>query len=68
MLRVMIADDNVESTKQLAHILTKEEKNIEIVNISNDGVEAFENYLNLQPDVLLLDLDMPRFDWCGVNK
>lgn len=61
MVRIMIADDNKESAQQLSYLLTKE-KNFEIVNVSYDGLEALQNYKELKPDILLLDLDMPKLN------
>lgn len=65
MLELMIADDNVHFTEHLHYVLTKE-KNFRVINISHDGLEAVKNYNALKPDVLLLDLDMPKLDGLGV--
>lgn len=59
MSRVLIADDNVGMTLSCSNFLTKE-KNIEIVGIVNNGIDALKCYNEEQPDVLLLDLDMPE--------
>ena len=61
MAKIMIADDNKESAQQLCYLLTKEE-NFEVINISTDGMEALQSYKKLNPDVLLLDLDMPKLN------
>lgn len=58
MITIAIADDNIESANQLSFLLTKE-KDFKIINISNNGLDALNNYKALKPDVLLLDLDMP---------
>lgn len=60
MINLMIADDNIEFSKSLSNFLTKE-KDIKIVNISSNGLEALISYTSLKPDILLLDLDMPGF-------
>lgn len=60
MINLMIADDNMEFSKSLCNFLTKE-KDIRIVNISCNGLEALISYTSLKPDILLLDLDMPGF-------
>lgn len=62
MINLMIADDNIHYTEYLSSMLTKE-KDIEVINISYDGFSAIDNYNNLKPDVLILDLDMPRLFW-----
>lgn len=61
MVKIMIADDNKESAEQLRYLLTKEE-NFEVINISTDGIEALQSYKKLNPDVLILDLDMPKLN------
>ena len=61
MVKIMIADDNRESAQQLCYLLTKEE-NFKVINISTDGIEALQSYKRLNPDVLLLDLDMPKLN------
>ncbi|MDO5556156.1 MAG: response regulator [Clostridia bacterium] len=58
MIEVMIADDNIRLSSQMANILTKEKK-IKIVKIANNGLDAINSYNALKPNVLLLDLDMP---------
>ena len=62
MINLMIADDNIHYTEYLSSMLTKE-KDIEVINISYDGFSVIDNYNNLKPDVLILDLDMPRLFW-----
>lgn len=56
-----IADDKIEQANQLAYILTQE-KDLQVVNLSHDGNIALKHYLDLNPDVLILDLNMP-----GIN-
>lgn len=59
MIKVMIADDNPAFCKSCFEFLTKD-KDIKVVSFVNDGEEAINKYLNIQPDVLLLDLNMPK--------
>lgn len=61
MISIMIADDNIEQANQLAYMLTQE-KDLQVVNLSHDGNIALKHYLDLNPDVLILDLNMP-----GIN-
>ncbi len=58
MIEILIADDNAILAQQLSNTLTKE-KDFKILKISKNGNEAIEDYLSLNPDVLILDLDMP---------
>ena len=59
MIKVMIADDNPAFCKSCFEFLTKD-KDIKVVSYVNDGEEAIKKYLNIQPDVLLLDVNMPK--------
>lgn len=58
MTKIMIADDNVEATKHLSYILSRE-SDFEVINVSHNGLDTIKYYKELQPDVLLLDLNMP---------
>lgn len=58
-IRVQITEDNVNIAKLLAGHLTTD-KDIEIVNISYDGDEAINSYQQTLPDVLILDLNLPK--------
>lgn len=57
--RVLIADDNVDSALSLAALL---ELDGHEVTTAMDGVEAVEKAKQLNPDIAILDLGMPRMD------
>ena len=58
MVRVLVADDSASIRILLKDVLTME--NYDIVGEAIDGADALEKYEQLQPDVLLLDLAMPK--------
>ena len=60
-IRVIIADDHPIVREGLAAILGSQE-DIKIVAEAADGEEACELYDQLFPDVLMLDLRMPKKD------
>jgi two-component system, NarL family, response regulator len=60
-IRVIIADDHPVVREGLAAILRSQE-DIKIVAEATDGEEACELYDQLFPDVLMLDLRMPKKD------
>lgn len=66
-INVAIADDNEKMVNLLAGILT-EENGIEIVGVASDGMRALEIIEEKQPDVVLLDLIMPKLDGLGVME
>ena len=61
MSRVLIADDNENMALTCSNFLTKE-KNIEVIGIVNNGIDAISSYEQNKPDILLLDLDMPKMN------
>ena len=64
-ITVLIADDNSEFSATLAGYINAEE-DLELVGIARDGVDAFDMIKNLEPDIVLLDVIMPRLDGLGV--
>lgn len=61
MIRVMVADDNVDINNMYCKFLTKD-KDIKVISQTTDGQETIEKYQELKPDLLLLDLEMPKID------
>ena len=64
-LTVAIADDNERMLRLLGEIVTKDE-NLQMVGTAKDGEEAYELIKDKQPDVVLLDIVMPKLDGLGV--
>ncbi len=60
-ISVLIADDNQALIRLIADSLSHKQ-DIEIVATARDGVEALEQIETHCPDVLLLDIVMPRLD------
>jgi two-component system, NarL family, response regulator len=60
-IRVLLADDHPVVRQGLANIL-KSQKDIKVVAEAADGEEVCELYDQLSPDVILLDLRMPKKD------
>lgn len=61
-IRVLIADDHAVVREGLQMFLSEEAGEIEIVGMAADGVDAVAAARRLQPDVILLDLMMPRMN------
>lgn len=60
-IRVLIAEDHSLVRRGLAAILNMEE-DITVVGEAGDGEEAIEVWRRLRPDVVLMDLRMPRLE------
>lgn len=61
MIKVMIADDNLDLNNLCCNILSKD-KDIQIISSTLDGETTLKDYMQLKPDVLLLDLDLPKMN------
>jgi len=66
-IRVLIVDDHVFVRKGIQALLATEE-DIEVVGEAQDGQEAMELIKDLRPDVILLDLLMPKLDGIEVTR
>lgn len=60
-IRVLVADDSALMSRQIADILREDEK-IEVIGLARDGMEALEMVDALRPDVVTLDVEMPRMN------
>jgi DNA-binding NarL/FixJ family response regulator len=60
-VRVLLADDHVPFRKAVADLLAAEH-DFQLVGEAGDGAEALEMARELLPDVILMDLSMPRLD------
>ena len=64
-LNVAIADDN-EKMVQLLGDIVKSDKELNVVGTAKDGLEACKIIREKEPDVVLLDIVMPKLDGLGV--
>lgn len=67
MIRVVLVDDQT-LVRQGVRGLLELVPDIEVVGEASDGHEALEKVPELEPDVLLLDIRMPRLDGIAVLK
>ena len=66
MTRVMIVDDFEESRLLLKDFLLAHNHNV--VAEASDGIEAIEKYNSEKPEIVFLDLIMPKLDGLSVLK
>jgi len=60
-IRVLIVDDSAVARRSIRDALAQDSE-IEVVDVACDAYVAREKILKLQPDVITLDLEMPRMD------
>ena len=58
-IKVLVVDDHALFRRGIAAVLANQE-NLEIVGEATDGLEAIEKAEETAPDVILMDLNMPR--------
>jgi DNA-binding NarL/FixJ family response regulator len=66
-IKLLIADDHAVVRKGLMNLL-EDEANIEIIGEATDGLEAIEQVRKLKPNVVLLDISMPRMSGIDAAK
>jgi two-component system chemotaxis response regulator CheB len=60
-IRVLVVDDSAVMRKVLTTVLSHDPE-VEVVATAVDGVVALQKLVRFQPDVVTLDLEMPRMD------
>lgn len=60
-IRVLVVDDSALMRKMIPQMIERE-GSIQVVGTAMDGAFALEKIPDLAPDVITLDLDMPRMD------
>ena len=60
-IEVLVVDDSIISRKYLSRILDESGK-VKVVDTAKDGEEAIEKIKKLNPDVVTLDVEMPRLN------
>lgn len=66
-LRVLVVDDSSFMRMVIRSVLEKDPA-IEVIGIAVDGVEGVEKALALKPDVITMDIEMPRLDGISALK
>jgi two-component system chemotaxis response regulator CheB len=61
MVKVLVVDDSAFIRNTLTGMLISDPE-IEVIGIARDGIEAVEKVASLKPDIVTLDVEMPRMD------
>ncbi|MBZ5723284.1 MAG: response regulator transcription factor [Acidobacteriia bacterium] len=59
-MKVMLVDDHPLFVDGLRNLLTA--RGIEVLGSAHDGLEAVDQACKLQPEVILMDIRMPKLD------
>jgi DNA-binding NarL/FixJ family response regulator len=59
MLRILLVDDHVLFRKGVAALLTRRQS-MQVVGEAGDGIEAINAAREILPDIILMDIEMPR--------
>lgn len=59
-IKVVLADDHYIVRNGIRNLI--EGSDIEVIGEANDGIEAIEAVKNLSPDVLMIDISMPKMN------
>jgi len=66
-ITVLIVDDSSAAREGLASIL-RGHSDITVVGVAVDGLDAIEQFERVQPDVVLMDAQMPRLDGAAATR
>jgi DNA-binding NarL/FixJ family response regulator len=65
--RVLIVDDSMVVRQGLRWLL-EDQAELQVVGEAGDGLEAVQQAIRLQPDVVILDVEMPHLDGYAVAR
>lgn len=67
-IKLLIADDQLLFAESLQYVLKATAEGIEVVGIATDGEMAIDMAESLRPDIILMDVRMPRMDGVEATK
>lgn len=66
-IRILLVDDNEETRNNIRRILSIDQ-DIAVAGEARDGLEAIQKAKALEPDVILMDVNMPRLDGVAATE
>lgn len=66
-VRILVVDDQVLYAEAVS-VLLGQQKGMDVVGVAADGQEAIEQAFALRPDVVLMDIEMPRLDGIAATR
>lgn len=66
-LKILLVDD-IRLMQQALQVVLQDVAGLEIVGVANDGMEALALITQHRPDLVILDIEMPKLDGLGVLR
>ncbi len=66
-VKVLVVDDSAFFRQRITQILSQN-ANIEVVGVARDGLDAIEKNNSLKPDVITMDVEMPKLNGIDAVK
>ena len=66
-LKILLAEDHRILREGLKRMID-EQPNMEVVGEADDGIEAWQKTTELQPDIVLMDVSMPRMNGADATR
>ena len=60
-LRILLVDDSADYVTVICAVLEQDGR-IEVIGTAGNGIEAIEAVADLQPDLVIMDVQMPQMD------
>ena len=67
MIRILLVDDQ-KMVREALKVALEPERDLEIVGTANDGITAIKQVEQLQPDVVVMNMQMPGLDGAGATE
>ncbi len=67
MIKVLVVDDSAFMRREISKIL-ESDSSIQIIGTAKDGTEVLSKTKELKPDVITLDIEMPKMDGVAALK
>jgi two-component system chemotaxis response regulator CheB len=66
-IRVLVVDDSLFMRKYISDLINSQ-PDMEVIDTAKDGIDAIDKIMNLKPDVITLDVEMPGKNGLEVLK
>lgn len=68
MINILIADDNTNLVDLIFKEIVRKNGNFRLADYTYDGKNTLNSILQYHPDVIILDLQMPKLDGISIIK